>query len=105
MEAEVDSCAASEGTKAAAVALIGQKLNASLDFQKFTQTSNHEGLDVSKDVNDHEEVEKAIVDYSKQSSIATDFESFSTELANKDDFPDQMSSQGRHCFFIIFAFF
>ena len=101
-------------SKAAAVALIGQKLNANVDFQKFSQNNLGLDLDVSKDIqNKIEKVESpsadastikipvtveeddapagggiSSADYSQQSSFVTDFESFTAGDVIKDDDDD-----------------
>ena len=79
-----------EEKKAAAAALIGKKLNASLDFQKFSD--ENKSLDVSKECAENVAIEigeasQDIIDeeempsneYSKQSSFVMDFESSFTE--------------------------
>merc|ERR1711860_386951 len=83
---EVDTVAADK--KAAAAALIGKKLNASLDFNKFNESNK--SLDVSKEcenvaeeiceasgdiVEQDDEDLSSTVDFSKQSSFVMDFES------------------------------
>ena len=100
-----------EEKKAAAANFIGQKLNASSEFQKF----KHQGLDVSKDVEIEQVVNTAeagltealkeaspaqsqqsnldedtteditMLDYSKQSSFVTDFDSMTPDVVQVFD--------------------
>jgi len=116
LQTKVDACSSDisyinkEATveqKTAAAALIGQKLNSNVNFQKFTQGNQSTGLDVSQEVvfkdlltddaedlpvrtaklvqSSEDEVEEEITESfadSKQSSFVTDFGSLT---GGKDD--------------------
>ena len=107
MQQEVDACAEEENKKSAAAAFIGQKLNASLDFQKFNnqnqglqdfvsekEAQNEENKDEDETRRSSLMTEESItvLEYSKQSSIMTDFESLNKDELEEEDVKSKLKS-------------